>query len=600
MAFIVKKKISGKEYFYLRESKREKTKDGKKGRVIAKTIAYLGKTRTEAEKKMNEILGLDVKKENNNIKKARNEGITMSDKKEMKQSENKIENKSEISIDEMTNFCKRKGFVYASGELYGGLSGFWDFGPYGSEMKKNLKDAWWRYHIQSREDIVGIDGSIITNPKVWKASGHVDSFVDVAVVCKKCKNKSKVDKFELKKGDARCEKCGGEWEDKGEFNPMFTTLVGPIKSDAIEAYLRPETAQLIFADFKQVVENARLKLPFGIAQMGKSFRNEIAPRNFLFRSREFEQMEIEYFIDPDKKDDCPYIKDVEDFELNIYSADMQKNGKDAERMKIHEALKKGIIKLGWHGYWLATETKFFLMLGANPDKLRVRQHMAEERSHYATDTWDVQYKFPFGWQELQGVADRGTYDLSQHEKFSGKDLKIVDESGVEQGQKPRKILPMVVAEPSLGVERAFLVFMFDAYTFDEKRQNIVLKLNPKLAPIKAAIFPLVKNDKVLVKMSREVYETLREEWNVLYDESGSVGRRYARNDEIGTPYCVTIDSDSFAGKDVTIRDRDSTKQIRVKIADLRDVFRKMISGELKFEKAGKMVETRVKGEDVCE
>ncbi len=597
MAFIVKKKISGKEYYYLRESKREKSKGDKKGRVVAKTIAYLGKTKSEAERKMKEILNKTTGVKNSDkVNKPVKSEINMSDKKEKG---NEKKNLSEISIDEMANFCKRKGFVYASGELYGGLAGFWDFGPYGSEMKKNLKDAWWKYHIQSREDIVGIDGSIITNPKVWKASGHVDSFVDVAVVCKKCKNKSKVDKFELKKGDARCEKCGGEWEDKGEFNPMFTTQVGPVKSDSTEAYLRPETAQLIFADFKQVVENARLKLPFGIAQMGKSFRNEIAPRNFLFRSREFEQMEIEYFIDPDKKDECPYLDEVEDFELNVYSADMQKHEKEMERMKVRDALKKGIIKLGWHGYWLANETKFFLSLGANPEKLRVRQHLPEERSHYATDTWDVQYKFPFGWQELQGVADRGTYDLSQHEKFSGKDLKVVEESG-EPGQKPRKILPMVVAEPSLGVERAFLVFMFDAYHFDEKRQNIILKLNPRLAPIKAAVFPLVKNDKVLVKMSREVYEMLREDWSVLYDESGSVGRRYARNDELGTPYCVTIDSDSFAGKDVTIRDRDSTKQIRVKISELRDVFRKMISGELKFEKAGKVVETRVKGEEVCE
>lgn len=597
MAFIVKKKISGKEYFYLRESKREN------GKVVAKTIAYLGKNRIEAEDMMKEVLSLranDKKILNSEkINKPKKSETNMSDKKEIKK-ESETKNLSEISIDEMANFCKRKGFVYASGEIYGGLAGFWDFGPYGSEMKKNLKDAWWKYHIQSREDIVGIDGSIVTNPKVWKASGHVDSFVDVAVVCKKCKNKSKVDKFELKNNDGtiRCEKCGGEWEDKGEFNPMFTTQVGPIKSEAVEAYLRPETAQLIFADFKQVVENARLKLPFGIAQMGKSFRNEIAPRNFLFRSREFEQMEIEYFIDPDKKNECPYLSEVENFELNIYSADMQTGGKDAERMKVKDALKKGIIKLGWHAYWLATETKFFLNLGANPEKLRVRQHLSEERSHYATDTWDVQYKFPFGWQELQGVADRGTYDLSQHEKFSGKDLTIVDEQRGSDGQvqKPRKVLPMVVAEPSLGVERAFLVFMFDAYTFDEKRQNIVLKLNPKLAPIKAAVFPLVKNDKTLVKMSREVYELLREEWNVLYDESGSVGRRYARNDELGTPYCVTIDSDSFAGKDVTIRDRDSTKQIRVKISELKDVFRKMISGELKFEKAGKIVETRVKEE----
>jgi len=478
------------------------------------------------------------------------------------------------------NFCKKKGFVYQSGEIYGGLAGFWDFGHLGVELKNNLKKEWWKFHVHSREDVVGIDGSIITNPKVWEASGHVDNFVDVAVVCKKCKNKTKVDKFELK--NAKCEKCGGDFQSKGEFNPMFTTQVGPIQEDSIKAYLRPETAQLIFADFKAVQENARMKLPFGIAQIGKSFRNEVAPRNFLFRSREFEQMEIEYFINPDKKDECPYIEDVFDFELNIYSAEMQVAGKEMQRMNVGDALKKGIIKLGWHGYWLATETKWFLSLGANPEKLRIRQHLKEEKSHYATDTWDVEYKFPFGWKELQGIADRGQYDLLQHEKFSKKDLKIVDaDSG-------KKVLPMVVAEPSLGVERAFLVFMFDAYFYDSGRDNTVLKLNTKLAPVKVAIFPLIKNDEKIVKIAKEIYSNLAKEWNVVYDAGGSVGRRYARNDEIGTPFCITVDGDSVKGEDVTIRDRDSTKQIRVKIDDLKSVLRDLIGGGV-FEKAGKVV-----------
>ena len=248
-----------------------------------------------------------------------------------------------MSIDEMANFCKRKGFVYPSGELYGGLAGFWDFGPLGNELKKNIKNSWWKFHVHDREDMAGIDGSIITNPEIWKASGHVGNFVDVAVVCRKCKNKTKVDKHEL--GKIRCEKCGGEFESKGEFNPMFTTSVGPIKEDSITAYLRPETAQLIFADFKLVTENARLKLPFGIAQMGKSFRNEIAPRNFLFRSREFEQMEIEYFINPSKTKDCPYLDEVENFEINIYSAEMQKKGESPRKMSVKEALKKKIIMI---------------------------------------------------------------------------------------------------------------------------------------------------------------------------------------------------------------------------------------------------------------
>ncbi len=489
-----------------------------------------------------------------------------------------------MSIDDMANFCKRKGFVYPSGEIYGGLAGFWDFGPLGVEMNNNLKKEWWQYHVHSREDVAGIDGSIITNPLVWKASGHVDSFVDVAVVCKKCKSKNKVDKHELDR--ARCEKCGGEFESKGEFNPMFTTQVGPIKEDSVTAYLRPETAQLIFADFKLVQDNARLKLPFGIAQIGKSFRNEVAPRNFLFRSREFEQMEIEYFIDPDKKSECPFMnKEIENFELNVYSAEMQEKNKKSEKMKVRDALKKGIIKLKWHAYWLSKELMFFKTLGANMNNFRIRQHMLDEKSHYATDTWDIEYEFPFGWKELQGIADRGVYDLTQHEKFSGKDLKITDDSS----GKPKKVLPMVVAEPSLGVGRAFLVFLFDAYNYDKKRENIVLKLSPKLAPIKAAVFPLIKNDESIVKISREVYEDLRKEWNILYDVSGSIGRRYARNDESGTPFCITIDSDSLKGKDVTVRERDSAKQIRVKIKDLRAVLRQLVNGEIDFNEAGILI-----------
>jgi len=478
------------------------------------------------------------------------------------------------SIDEMANFCKRKGFVYPSGEIYGGLAGFWDFGPLGSELKKNIKDAWWTFHVHQREDIAGIDGSIITNPKVWEASGHVGSFIDVAVVCKKCKNKSKVDKHEL--GKVRCEKCGGEFESKGEFNPMFTTQVGPIRDDSITAYLRPETAQLIFADFKLVQENARLKLPFGIAQSGKSFRNEIAPRNFLFRSREFEQMEIEYFIDPDKTKDCPFLdKEIEDYELNIFSAEMQKKGEPSQKMKIKEALKKKIIMLPWHAYWLSTELKWFESLGANMENFRIRQHMPDEKSHYATDTWDIEYNFPFGWKELQGIADRGTFDLTQHENHSKKELRVMDE------EKGKKVLPMVVAEPSLGVERAFLVFMFDAYS--QKGENIMLKFNPKLAPIKAAVFPLVKKDGKLVEVAKSIYKDLRKEWNIAYDESGSVGRRYARNDEVGTPFCITVDGESLEKKDVTIRNRDNGLQKRVKIKDLRDILRSLISGEVKFE-----------------
>jgi len=481
----------------------------------------------------------------------------------------------ELGVEDIATFCKRKGFVYASGEIYGGLAGFWDFGPLGVEMKNNLKREWWRFHVHQREDIVGIDGSIITNPKVWKASGHVDNFSDVYVKCKKCKKESKIDKREI--GTAKCDNCKGEFEVLGDFNLMFLTNVGPIQTENSKAYLRPETAQLIFADFKSVQENSRLKLPFGIAQVGKAFRNEISPRDFLFRCREFEQMEIEYFVHPDKRKECPYLKELENFELNIYSEEMQKTGKKPARMSVKEALKNKIIKLPWHGFWLALETKWFMDLGCKKENFRVRQHLSDEKSHYATDTWDVEYNFPFGWKELQGIADRGDYDLTQHEKHSSKDLKIFDE------ETQKKVLPVVISEPSLGVERAFLVFLFDSYTYDHERDNIVLKLNPKIAPVKAAVFPIVKNNPEIVKISEDIYRDLRKEWNVSYDSSGSVGRRYSRNDEIGTPFCITADEKTPEDNSVTIRDRDTKNQIRVKISELRNILRELISGDVKFE-----------------
>ncbi|MBS3091411.1 glycine--tRNA ligase [Candidatus Pacearchaeota archaeon] len=485
-----------------------------------------------------------------------------------------------LTIDEMTAFCKRKGFVYQSGEIYGGMAGFWDFGPLGVELKNNLKREWWKYHVYQRDDMTGIDGSIITHPKVWEVSGHVSNFLDIFVVCKKCKKPNKVDKNEL--GKARCPNCGGEFDvatAKG-FKLMFKTDIG----EKGFGYLRPETAQLIFADFKYVQENARMKLPFGIAQIGKAFRNEIAPRDFLFRCREFEQMEIEYFVDPEEK--CPY--EIGNSEILVYSAEMQEKNEKAKKMKFKDAFKKGIIKTDWHAYWLEQEFLWFGKLGANPDKFRIRQHLKEEKSHYALDTWDLQYEFPFGWSELQGLANRTDYDLKQHEKFSNTNMSIVN----EKNGKAEKILPHVVCEPSQGVERALLVFMFDAYEYDKKRDNIVLKLNPKLAPIKAAILPIVKDEK-MIKIAHEIKNKLREEWNVEYDESGSIGRRYSRNDEAGTPLCIAVDQDSVKDKTITIRDRDTTKQVRVKISELKEIVRKVLNGE-SILKLGKLVETRVK------
>jgi glycyl-tRNA synthetase len=501
------------------------------------------------------------------------------------------------TLDTIVSLAKRRGFIFPGSEIYGGLANSWDYGPLGTGLKNNIARVWWKNFVQRRDDMVGLDSSIITNPKVWEASGHVSNFNDPLVDCKKCKTRHRGDKLleakigvektaaipfeqvgkELNTLEIACPHCGGiDWTDARRFNLLFETQIGVVDDAKNKAYLRGETAQGIFINFKNIVNSTRKKIPFGIAQIGKSFRNEITPGNFIFRTREFEQMEIEYFIDPDKTKDCPYLdKEIEDYELNIFSAEMQKKGESSQKMKIKEALKKKIIMLPWHAYWLSTELKWFESLGANMDNFRIRQHMPDEKSHYATDTWDVEYNFPFGWKELQGIADRGTFDLTQHETHSKKELRVMDE------EKGKKILPMVVAEPSLGVERAFLVFMFDAYS--QKGENIMLKFSPKLAPIKAAVFPLVKKDEKLVEVAKGIYKDLRKEWNIAYDESGSVGRRYARNDEIGTPFCITVDSESLVKKDVTIRNRNDGLQKRVKIKDLRETLRNLISGEVKFE-----------------
>jgi len=486
-----------------------------------------------------------------------------------------------ITIDEMATFCKKKGFVYQNSEIYGGMSGFFDYGPLGVEVKKNLKDQWWNSHVTTRDDVVGIDGSIITHPRVWEASGHVASFADLMLTCTKCKDKIRADHFiednlktaadgikadevnELvRKHNLKCPKCKSEFQEVQDFNLMFKTFVGPKEDDKAVAYLRPETAQLMFTNFRLVQDNSRMKLPFGIAQMGRAFRNEISPRNFLFRCREFEQMEIEYFIHPDKVHECPYVDAVMEYKMLIYSADNQDKKQDAKEMTVKEALKKKIIKTEWHAYWLVTDHKWFVDLGANPKKLRIRQHIPTEMSHYALDTWDLEYNFPFGWKELEGMANRTDFDLNAHIKFSKQDLSIFDEVS------KKKVIPYVVAEPSLGVDRSFLVFMFDAYSTrkDEKgKEVVVLKLHPKLAPYKVAVFPLVNK---LENQAKSVYHLLKGSQATQYDRSGSIGRRYARADEIGIPYCITIDFDTEKDKKVTIRDRDTGKQERVKIDDL--------------------------------
>jgi glycyl-tRNA synthetase len=503
---------------------------------------------------------------------------------------------TEITIDEMATFCKRKGFVFTNSEIYGGMAGFFDYGPLGCELKKNLKDAWWKYHVHNRTDVVGIDGSIITHPKVWEASGHVANFEDLMLECSKCGEKLRADAFieeklsiaadGLKAGELNtlvrdnklvCPKCKSRFKEVEQFNLMFKTNVGPKTDKESAAYLRPETAQLIFADFKNVLETSRVKLPFGIAQMGKAFRNEIAPRNFLFRCREFEQMELEYFINPKDLNNCPYLDEVKDHEILIYSADMQTNAEKTEGklMKMSDALSKGIIKTQWHAYWLAMEHKWFISLGATAASFRIRQHIDKEKSHYALDTWDLEYRFPFGWKELQGMANRTDFDLQQHIKHSKTDLSIFIE------EEKRRVVPYVVAEPSQGVDRAFLVFMFDAYNHDKERDNIVLRLHPALAPIKIAVFPLV-NKEGLPEKAQGIFNLLRKEWNCFYDTSGSIGRRYARQDENGTPFCITIDYDTLKDGTVTIRNRDDAAQKRVKIDQLFDTFLKLIFQNRKF------------------
>lgn len=471
------------------------------------------------------------------------------------------ENKQTLSIDDMAAFCRKKGFIDRSGDIYGGFQGFFDYLFLGSELKRNLKDSWWNTFVRRRSDMEGIDGAIITHPDVWKASGHVDNFSDVFVICKKCKKPSKVDRNEL--GKVNCD-CGGEFDESTakDVELMFKTNVGADSS----GYLRPETAQLIFANFKAVFDGARMKLPCGIAQMGKAFRNEISPRNFLFRCREFEQMEIEYFVKPGEG--CPY--EIANIDVKV----LADGWKEMKTMSLKDALREKIIAKDWHAYWLGESLSWFRDNGCDLDNFRILQHEKAGLAHYATDCWDLEYNFPFGWKELQGIADRGDFDLSQHEKVSKQKLGVFDE------ETKQRFLPHVICEPSFGVERALLVFLYEAYSVGEKG-NVVLKMSPKLAPVKAAIFPLMKKGEQ-ADVARKIVDDLKKRFNVNYDVSGSVGRRYARNDEIGTPFCITVDDESLENETVTLRDRDTTEQKRVAISDLKNVLGDLIEGEISF------------------
>ncbi|UCE87940.1 MAG: glycine--tRNA ligase [Deltaproteobacteria bacterium] len=423
-------------------------------------------------------------------------------------------------MDELVSLCARRGFVFPSSDIYGGINGFWDYGPLGVELKNNLKSLWWRRVVRERDDVEGLDSSIVAHPRTWEASGHVESFSDPMVDCRACKRRVRADQ----RDDAGpCPSREGtsehDWTEPRDFDLMLRTQIGAAAEGALEAHLRPETCQSIFTDFKRVREAARQKIPFGIAQIGKAFRNEINPRHFTFRSREFEQAELEFFV------------------------------RDAERAS-------------WFEYWLDERVRFHRDLGFGDESLRVREQDKDELAHYCNKAVDIEYRFPFGWQEIEGIHDRGAWDLSRHSEFSGKDLSVTDESTKE------RYLPAVI-ETSVGIDRTCLALLAHAYheeTLEGGEARTVLRLNPAVAPIKAAVLPLSKK---LAEPAERIARELRREWNVFFDVAGNIGRRYRRQDEIGTPFCVTYDFDSEQDGRVTVRERDGMSQDRIAIAQVR-------------------------------
>ncbi len=420
------------------------------------------------------------------------------------------------SMDEITALAKRRGFIFPSSEIYGGVNGVWDYGPVGVELKRNVREAWWRDMVTLRDDVVGVETSVIMHPDVWRASGHVDNFTDMMVDCKTCKKRWRADHLT----SDQCPACGNKTlTEPRAFNLMFKTYLGAMEDASSETYLRPETAQGMFVDFKLAYQAARKKPPFGVAQIGKAFRNEITPGNFIFRSREFELMEMEFFVPPQPEE---------------------------EGMR-------------WYRYWVEQRYQWWLSLGVQPERLRKHEYSGADLAHYSRATTDIEYDYPFGWGELEGIAHRGTFDLDQHVKASGKDLSFFDE------ESKTKYLPAVI-EPALGSDRALLVFLIDAYEKEEDRT--VLRLHPRLAPCKAAVFPLVRNKPDIVELAARIERELRPHMRTIFDDSGNVGKRYYRQDEIGTPFCVTVDYESLEKHDVTVRDRDSKQQVRVALDGL--------------------------------
>lgn len=438
-------------------------------------------------------------------------------------------------LEKLKSLSKQRGFIYPGSEIYGGISGMWDYGPLGTQLKRNIKDLWWKEMVQKRDDVVGSDGAILMNPKVWEASGHLESFTDPLVECKSCHKRFREDHLREDQGDEiECPECGGELTDTKEFNLLVEGRLGVIEGEKQKVYLRGEITQGAHVNFKNVVDSTRVDLPFGIAQIGKAFRNEITPGKFNFRSREFEQMELQFYVKPEED--------------------------EAEK---------------WMDQWKETRIDWYKSLGMSEDKLRFRQHGEDEQAHYAKDAWDIEYNLGGEeWLEFEGIHNRGDWDLSRHKEYSGQDLEWEDR------QTGEKFVPWVV-ETSGGVDRATLFFLADAYTeeeMDNGKTRTVLKFDPKIAPYKAAVFPLLSNKPELVDLAKSVHDDLKERWMVDWDSRGNIGKRYRYQDQAGTPYCITVDFDSLEDDMVTVRDRDTMEQDRVKIEDLEKYLSKKING----------------------
>lgn len=428
--------------------------------------------------------------------------------------------KNTVSLEKIVSLCKRRGFIFASSEIYGGLSSAWDYGPLGVELKRNIQESWWRDMVRYHDNVVGLDASILMHPRVWEASGHTENFIDPLVDCKVCRNRFRADQIDLSAPCINCKSVDSYTEPR-EFNLMFKTHLGAVEKDALPVFLRPETAQGIFVNFKNVLDTSRKKIPFGIAQIGKAFRNEIVTKNFIFRTCEFEQMEMQFFTHP-------------------------------------EEAKK------WFDFWKQHRYGFYTTLGIRPEKIRFKEHLKNELAHYAKEAFDLEYKFPFGWQEIEGIHNRGDYDLSRHMEYSGKDILTYLDI-----QTSERYTPYVI-ETSAGLTRALLMILCDSYEEEQLNEGdtrVVLKMHPYLSPITVTFMPLVKKDG-LDEIAKKLQQDMKREFKTDYDQSGAIGRRYRRQDEIGTPFCVTVDYETLKDNTLTVRHRDNMSQERVQIENL--------------------------------